>query len=456
MIPLFLDELQRISRIIKPLVKEKTPKIYTHIDGDGITSAAILIKSLVREGTNFEIHALKQLSSQTAKEIKCTRDNLLIFLDMGSGQLNTLKEFLETTQILILDHHEPLRFQHINLFHLNPLLFNEKSISSSSVCYLFCRSLNQKNSDSVDLALVGSLADRDQGTEEISKKILEEAEILGKVVKTKGLRLFGRNTRPLHRALSYSFDPHIPGISGDESQAVQLLSEIGISVKENDEWKKLKDLTEEEQKKLASAIIKESYREKDISNIFGDIYTLTGKPEEIQDANEFSTLLNACGRTGNFDLGVQICLDDESALAKSWAAIENYKKVISDSLNMIREGKVEVISNNSAVYILGKDLIPENIIGAITSMALNSNLFPNDKVIFGMVDSQEGLVKISARAPEGKDVNLGKVMKEIFSKIPGEGGGHMKAAGGFISKESLQDFIKTSTDMLGEKIGKEN
>ena len=238
--------------------------------------------------------------------------------------------------------------------------------------------------------------------------------------------------------------------------AVQLLSEIGISVKENDEWKKLKDLTEEEQKKLASAIIKERFGEKDIQDIFGDIYTLTGRPDEIQDANEFSTYLNACGRTGNFALGVQICLGDESALARSWTAIENYKKVISDSLNMIRERKIEIISNNSAVYILGKDFIPENVIGAITSIVLNSDFFPKDKVIFGMVNSEEGLIKISARAPENTEVNLGRIMKEIFSKIPGEGGGHAKAAGAFINKENVQDFIKTSTNLLGEKIGKEN
>jgi len=41
---LFFEEIDKIAKIAKALIKEKNVKIVSHYDADGLSSAAILIK----------------------------------------------------------------------------------------------------------------------------------------------------------------------------------------------------------------------------------------------------------------------------------------------------------------------------------------------------------------------------------------------------------------------------
>jgi RecJ-like exonuclease len=453
------DEIVRCANILKSLVKFKKVKIISHLDADGLTSASIIIKMLLRENINFELRIVKQLTSDIVENLVISENDLLILLDLGSGQLNLLKNILEKTHVFILDHHEPIKINHINLFHLNPLILGEEEISSSAISYLLAKTINLKITDMVELALIGTIADvLDEKWElkGLSRKILEEAEILGKVVVSTGLRLYGRNTRPIHKVLEYTFDPIIPGISGSESQAVQFLSELGISVKKDDEWIKLKDLTLEEQKRLASAIIIERLRSKhsDAEDIFGEIYTLPGKPEEIQDVREFATLLNACGRTGNQDIAIRICLNDLSAIKTSWFVLDEYKKIIGDCISRLRENKDMILTTDFATFLLCDAQIPETLIGTITSIVLNSNLIDTNKPIFGLVEAENNKIKISARVSKDfKMINLRDIIIKATNQVNGEGGGHQFASGGLIPKDKCNEFIKIVNKLLGDTFG---
>ncbi len=455
---MFLDEIERFTKILKSLLKEKKAKIISHLDTDGLLSASILAKMLLRENFNFELRIVKQLTSDVIKELNLSKKEILILTDLGSGQLLLLKEILDKTQIFVLDHHEPVKFTHLNLFHLNPLIFGEPEISSSVICYLFTKAFNLKNTDLIDLAIVGAVADEQEEKWEfkgLAEKILKEAELLGKISVLKGLRLYGRSTRPIHKSLAYSFDPFIPGISGSESQAVQFLSELGIKIKENDEWKKLKDLTLEEQKKLASAIIVERLRAKhsEAEDIFGDIYSMVGKPEEIQNVREFATLLNACGRTSNFDTAIRLCLGDFSAIEKSFEILTQYRKMIGESLDWLRKNKKSILETKFANYILAEDKIPETLIGTTTSIVLNSNLLNTRKPIFGLAEAADGKIKISARVSRDlKQINLRDIIVDAVKQLGAEGGGHKEAAGALIPKAKAKEFIKIVDSLLGEKI----
>ena len=456
---MFLDEIARCASIIKSLAKVKKPIVVSHFDADGLTSASIITKMFLRENVTFELKIVKQLTSQNVKDLKLDENDFLILVDLGSSQIFLIKEILDKTQTFILDHHEPIQFSHLNLFHLNPLIFAEENISSSMICYLLAKFFDLKNTDLVDLAIVGAIADEQEEKWDfkgVAKKFLEEAETIGKISFFRGIRLYGRNTRPIFKALAYSFDPFIPGISGSESQAVQFLSELGIKVKEDDEWKKLRDLTIEEQKKLASAIIIQRLKAEhsEAEDIFGNVYTITGRPEEIQDAREFATLLNACGRTRNFDTAIRICLGDFSAMEKSLEISDQYRKLISESLNWIRENKNLVIKTEFASYIIAESKIPEDLIGTITSITLNSNLLDANKPIFGFAESEDNNIKVSARVSRDlKQINLRNVVVEAAKKIGAEGGGHPMAAGAIITKDKEKEFINIVDSLLGEQFG---
>jgi RecJ-like exonuclease len=460
---LFLEEVGRIAKIFKSLVKEKNVKIIAHLDCDGTSAASIITKALIRENVNFELKIIKQLTTEEVSKLNVNENDLLILIDFGSGQLDLLKDILDKTQILILDHHEPKKLSHLNLFHLNPLIFNEEEIPSSMIAYLFAKNIDTKNTDLVDLAIVGAVADEKDERWEfkgLAKKILEEAENIGKITVLKGLRLYGRSTRPIHKSLEFSFDPFIPGISGSESAAVQFLSELGISIKENDEWKKLKDLTIEEQQRLASAIILERLRSKhsDAEDIFGDIYVISGRPEEIQDVREFATLLNACGRMGRWDIAIKICLGDLKSLGEAFDILNQYRKLISEIIEWIRQNKNSILTTNSAIYLFGGNKIPDTLIGTIVSILLNSNLIDTNKPIFGFAETANGKLKISARVSKDlKIVNLRDIISTAAKGVEGEGGGHRLASGGLIPKDKQEEFIKLIDNKLGELFGnKEN
>lgn len=460
---MFLEEVERVAKIFKSFIKEKHVKIISHIDSDGLCAASIITKTMVRENANFELKIIKQLTTEEVSKLDIDKNDILVLTDFGSGQLDLLKDILNRTQILILDHHEPKEFVNLNLFHLNPLFFHEEEIPSSMIAYLFAKNIDTKNTDLVDLAIVGAVADEKEEKWEfkgLAKKILEEAETIGKITVLKGLRLYGRSTRPIHKSLELSFDPFIPGISGSESAAVQFLSELGILIKEDDEWKKLKDLTTEEQQRLASAIILERLRSKhsDAEDIFGDIYIISGRPDEVQDVRELATLLNACGRLGRYDIAIKICLDDLKSLEEASDILNQYRKLISETIEWIRQNKNSILTTNSAVYLFGGNKIPETMIGTIVSILLNSNLIDTNKPIFGFAETTDGKLKISARVSKDlKIVNLRDIISNAAKQVEGEGGGHHFASGGLIPKDKQEEFVKLIDNQLGELFGhKEN
>ena len=110
--------------------------------------------------------------------------------------------------------------------------------------------------------------------------------------------MFGSQTRPLHKMLQFSTDPYIPGVTGDEQAAISLLEESGIEYYANNKWKKLNDLTEEEVKRLTTALIMKISNYGNPKNIFGPVYSLKNEPNDsiLKDVKEFSTVLNCCGR----------------------------------------------------------------------------------------------------------------------------------------------------------------
>jgi len=455
---LFFEEIEKVAKITKALVREKNVKVVSHYDTDGLSSAAILIKALTREGIGFEFRILKQLTEKDINELSIGESDFLILSDLGSGQINGLRGILDQTQVLILDHHEPVRKEHMNLLHINPLVLGEEEISASMVCYLFAKALNIRNTELIDLAVVGAIGDiMDEKWElrGLGRKVLEEAEMLGKVSIEKGLRLYGRNTRPIFKSLEYSSDASIPGVTGSESNAVQFLTELGIEIKDGERWRRLKDLTLEEQKKLASAIILERLKSghEEAEDVFGEIYNLIGRPDELQDVREFATLLNACGRTGRFDVAIRLCLNDFTAIRESWQILENYRKMISGGLNWLREGNFE--ARASVTVVNGGKKISDTIIGILSSIALSSGIVNPAKPVIGFADAGSGNLKISARISRNLNFNLRDIITEAARSVGGEAGGHRFAAGGLIAAGKEEEFIKAVENKLSKLTGGE-
>lgn len=435
------------------LLDNKPLRIISHLDSDGITSASIIIKTLVRENKKFVLSIVKQLNETVLKELSFENFNTIMFTDLGSGYITLINKYLKDKKIFIFDHHEP-ESNDDNIVHVNPHLANIKEasnkISGSGVTYLFAKALNKENMDLAHLAVIGSIGDV-QNFNDINKEILDDAVNKERIIVKHGLKMFGLQTKPLNKILLYSTDPYIPGVTGDEQGTYQFLIETGINFSENGKIKRIVDLNEDELKKLTTSIIlRRLGSEKNPEDIFGNIYILKNEIEDnFKDAREFSTLLNCCGRLNKPSIGIGACLDNPSLKEKALELLKEYKLEIINGLNWFHSNKEKLIHGNNFVIINSENNIRETLIGTIVSIISRSNIYKDGTILIGMAYNLENNIKISMRTCNHNNHDLTEILKKIVGNY-GETGGHKQAAGALISIENELPFINKAKEILGK------
>ncbi|MBL7100839.1 MAG: DHH family phosphoesterase [Nanoarchaeota archaeon] len=461
----------------RQLIKEKTElfkqlpdkhiRIISHLDCDGLTSAAIIIKTLTRENLNFSISIVKQLDPTILDELSREEYNCYIFTDLGSAYLNLIEKKLPKKDIFVLDHHRPEEIKN-KIHHINPHNFNidgSKDISGAGVTYLFAKALNEQNKDLAHLAIIGAIGDiqEKKGFTGLNQEILEDATTSGKMEVKKGLSMFGSQTRPLHKVLEFSTEPYIPGVTGNEQGAIKFLNELGISVKDQQgKNKKLIHLSEEDMKKLITGIIiRRLGSEKNPDDIIGKIYLLTEELEEspTKDAREFSTLLNSCGRLRKPSLGIGTCLGNKKIKKEAIKLLGDYKQELIRSLNWFysNRGNEKIIEKDGYVIINAEENIKDTLIGTLASIISRSNIYREGTIIISMANTLDGNIKISLRLVGiNPNIDLRKIIKDIIKKLGiGEVGGHKQACGCLIPQEKEKEFITTAEEALKKQVMEE-
>lgn len=466
-----VNRANSISKVIKGFIG--TIRVVSHYDADGVASAAIMAKALARDHKQFHLSFIKQLYEDTVREIGSEAYNLVIFLDMGSGQLKPIHEHLieKGKRVIIADHHNIQgEITSDNVFQLNPNEFGiEDNISGSGATYLLARAMDPKNKDLSEMAIIGAIGDSQTGSIGahwgllgLNKEMLKDAQSAGKIQVKKGLRIWGRTRRPIHKALEYCEDPMIPGISGSQSGTIHFLQEIGIDPKEKDgKWKTLSSLTDEEQKILTDGIIKERIRGslKNPDWIFGDVYDLLQK-EDMKDANEFATILNSVGVQGMGYVGIGLCLNDKDYFPIVEKMLSRYRRQISKGLKWVRENPDSITRLEDVMFIDSKANISENIASKVVSILSRSDEIYNENdntlALFILAEDGAGNVKISGRRRDlGENaVNVQQIVTYAAATSGGEGGGHPGAAGACIPQGNVHMFINSVIEIMKKLQGK--
>ena len=435
-----------MNNLIKNFVNEfrdiKEPiKVVSHLDADGLTSAAILSKTLKRNNNEFSLSIVRQLDESRIKELSLEDYNYFLFVDLGSGFLNLLKKYLGDRKIFILDHHIPEDVEN-NFVHVNPHLlgFDSDSICGAGLAYLFSKELDEKNIDLAYISVIGGTGDYINFDNGFSNDILKDAISSGKLEVKRGLKMFGTQTRYLHKLLEYSTDPYIPGVTGSEEGTLNFLSELGIEYKGDNGFKRLNDLNEDELKKLVTGVILKRFgSEENPEDVLGDIYLL--KDEKIKDVREYATLLNACGRLKKSSLGIGTFMGNPLLDEKAQELLRNYRLEIIKALDWFHKNKESFVKGDKFVIIKAEDNIQDSMIGTLCGMVCGSNIYPRDAIIVGLSYTVEGDIKVSMRTNGGVD------LREIINEVA-EGGGHSKACGAFIKRENEEEFIIKMKDAL--------
>jgi len=464
---LFKEDIKKVVNEFKKIDKKEVIRVISHLDSDGISAASIMIQCLINDGRKYSISIIQQIKKEVLESLAREQYKYFIFTDIGSGAITDIENLFKEKTVFIIDHHEPEKteIKSKNIFFVNPHKFGidgGKEVSGAGVVYLFASCLDKKMEEFAHIAIIGAIGDmqENRGFERINKEILKTAIEKGKIKVIKGLRLFGAQTKPLHKVLEYCTDPYIPDVSGSESGAIQFLNNIGINPKNGKGWKKVTHLSKDEMKNLVTGVILKRLDEKNPEDVLGNVYILREEKEEspTKDAKEFSTLLNACGRLDKASLGIGVCLGDEIIKKKAVQLMTEYKREIVNSLKWYDNNKTSnfVTKGNGYVIINAQDKIRSTLIGTLASILSKSNN-SNEKFIMSMAQLIDGTTKISLRmcgANNGMD--LKEIIVEIIKDMPNcEAGGHANAAGALISTDMEDNFIQKAKVVLEKRATEE-
>ena len=446
----------------------------SHIDADGLTSAAVASTGLERADVEFEAVFKKQLDAHEIATIAATEYDTVLFTDFGSGQLDDIARHEREGDFtpVVADHHRPAQAE--TEFHLNPLLFGidgASELSGAGAAYVLARALgrattgdDEANTDLAGLAVVGAVGDMQASGGELhgaNAGIVAEGVEAGVLGETTDLALYGRQTRPLPKLLEYSSDVYIPGISNSQSGAVGFLSDLDVDLKSGSEWRTWIDLSADERRTVASALVRRAIQRgvpaHKIDGLVATTYTLLDEREgtELRDASEFSTLLNATARYERADVGLAVCLGDrDGALDRARDLLTNHRRNLSEGLRWVQnEG---VTREEHVQWFDAGTHIRETIVGIVAGMAVGSDGVDREAPIIAFASKNDEETKVSARGTHAlvrAGLDLSTVMGEASAAVGGKGGGHDVAAGATIPAGQELAFVERANAIVGEQLG---
>lgn len=141
-------------------------RIYHHNDADGLSSSAILTRSLAGKGYRIQRFCLEKPYPQVLQKIFDQRGRILIFADFAGRIAPLLAELNQGHNlVLILDHHPASPFTAARMHNLNPELYGikgDQDISASTTCLMFACELDPANANLAHLAVIGAVGDQFQ------------------------------------------------------------------------------------------------------------------------------------------------------------------------------------------------------------------------------------------------------------------------------------------------------
>ena len=436
--------------------------IISHIDADGIACEAILSQAISRLEIPVRSVFVRQLEPLTMPQVPADA-SLKIFSDLGAGQQNLmLDRGFSENEVLIIDHHvsQPVERAYTQV---NCLPFGYTRMSAAGVSYFVGKELDSANTDLASLAVIGNVGDmmaREKcGLVGPARDIIVEDGVRhGSVeVRKKDLNCYGTATRSLYLSLAYNDDPFIKGISNNPEGARQFLKRLGIRQQAPDgRWYVWEEIPVEDKRTIISALAEQLIANGEkVNRLLAETY---GFPFEtprtpLRNAQEFATLLNACGRWSKPQVGGAILRGDRgSAYREAEHMLSNHRSILRDLLQFIIDTGVKELENLQWLHVGGR--YPDTIVGIGAGMALSKLNSSKPILIMCEVPEDRNLTKISMRTNERvveRGIDLQQALANASAEYGGGGGGHKIAAGAYIPKTKEQEFVQRVNRILGEQ-----
>ncbi len=435
---------EKAASLILSIPKSTRIRIISHYDADGITSASILSIMLYRAGFDFHVSLMRNPFTTGLERVKKEDNELIIFSDMGSGQIETIESF--DSKAIIIDHHQYLKTKvKKNIVQINANLCGingNYEACGASLCYSLAKTIDPKNVDLVPLALAGATGDKQYigGIRGYNKIILDEALEKGFLKENTGMKL---GDGFLFDDLYYSIDPYFSGLSGNKNEISNLLEKLHI-----DKKTKTNDIDKKKKKQLNSFLLLKLIRKGCQKNILDTVIRKRYWSDMLQcELERFADLLDACGKGGNRGLGLMICLGDKKSFEEAKKLEKEYKQNILEELLLLEKDGVK--EKKSYRFFYCKDSSLGGVIGGIAT----NFIFDRDKPLISLV-LKDDEIHVSCRGNQylvENGLDLGLAMKEAADKLNGHGGGHKIAAGATINSDKKEEFL----DIVDKSISKQ-
>ncbi len=439
----------RYNEAIKRVKESKFVRIIAHYDADGISSGALIYKTLIKDNKKFHISFKREYNKSAIEQYMDGPYDCYIFVDIGASMVKYLEDYAKNGKnIIILDHHQSNDDSDL-LIHINPHLCGMDGTSDacgSTLSYIFSVLYDENNWIMYPSFFAGVLGDRQNidGYKGINKILTEYLENVKGLKKTVTLSLEGSN---VFEMLMYATDPFILNLSGKEDKIKHVLKRL--SIKEDE---KFESLDEKRRNNLISYItlqlIKIGVDNEIIKGIIREKYDLMLSSQIYLSDASLSSIIDSCGKEEKHSVGLLFLNYPEKYMEEAIKIWKFYKIKMIEELYYSYENKKELEN----IYLLPtrESAYTGPIAGILVSYAL-----PGMKPAIGYSIS-DGNVKISARATKKmvqNGLNLGTILKECSEKFNGNGGGHNIAAGASVPEKYFTEFVKCLNDKVKESYG---
>ncbi|MGQ0537067.1 MAG: DHHA1 domain-containing protein [Methanobacteriota archaeon] len=451
----------RVTEAAGLLRRQRAVLVVSHVDADGLASAAIASSMLSRAGVAARVEFVKSLDAASLATVRAIDAPLYLFTDLGSGVAEGLPP-----EAVICDHHVVQAPDGPG--HVNPRLFGydgSHEASGATVVYLVARAMVGPQADLGALAVIGGVGDlqdlRGGGLGGLHRIPLDDAVAGGIVEPTRDLRFFGRETRTLPKFLALADDPPIPGVHGSEEAGAAFLSALGVPVVVDGRIRRWRELDASERRSvvsgLADRLLSAGVGHASVERLVGEVYRLPreepGTP--FAEAKEFATLLNSTARYGQAEVGLALCLGDRGEARRvGLALLSDHRRNLVDALQLVAESGA-LQTGPLATHFHAEDRIRETVVGIVAGMLLSQPGVPRDRPIFAFAWTEEGMTKVSGRSPRdlvARGLDLSEVCRLAAAAVSGTGGGHDAAAGATIPRGREQAFLASATDVIQRQL----
>ena len=436
---------KKAAEIVLSLPKSTRIRVVSHYDADGISAGGIICNALYREGYDFHATLMRNPFDKGLERLSKEENELIIFSDMGSGQIETMEKL--GCKVIILDHHQYLKSEvGKNVLQINANLCgidgNYES-SGATLSFFFAKTLNTENKDLSSLALAGAIGDKQHigGIRGFNKEILENALKERFLKEQVGIKLYGDS---LFDALYFSIDPYYKGISGDKDEIERILDKLNINKNT-----KIEEIDKDKLIRLQSFLLFKLIKAGCPKNILDITIRKRYFSESLGcELERFADLLDACGKNGYRGLGLSICLGDSNAFKEAITVEKNYKQKILEYLIELEKDETKELEGMRYFYSESSSLG-----GVVAGIAMNY-ILDEKKPLFSIA-KKEDEIHVSCRGNQNlvkKGLDLGGAMKKITSVLGGHGGGHKIAAGATIAIEKEKEFLEKVDKILVQQI----